>query len=90
MRTGARIDLRWSTRCPWEELDLSDWFVFAVGDGRPLRGEGAGGALRFPVTAAVGGRVFEQLSLDVNILDPADARPIELVVVQRKPLRVRR
>ncbi|HEY0475844.1 MAG TPA: nucleotidyl transferase AbiEii/AbiGii toxin family protein [Kribbella sp.] len=68
-----------------EELDLSDWFVFAVGDGRPLRGEGAGGALRFPVTAAVGGRIFEQLSLDVNIVDPADARPIELVVVQRNP-----
>ncbi|HEY0619201.1 MAG TPA: nucleotidyl transferase AbiEii/AbiGii toxin family protein [Kribbella sp.] len=68
-----------------EELDLNDWFDFAVGDGRPLRGEGAGGALRYPVTAAMGGRVFEQLSLDVNIVEAADARPIELVVIQRNP-----
>lgn len=68
-----------------EELDLNDWFDFTVGDGRPLQGEGAGGAVRYSVTVAVGGRVFEQLSLDINVVDPADTRPIDLVVVQRNP-----
>jgi hypothetical protein len=52
-----------------EELDLNDWFDFAVGDGRPLRGEGAGGALRYPITAAMGGRVFEQLSRAKDLFD---------------------
>ena len=68
-----------------EELDLNDWFDFVIGDGRPLQGEGAGGALRYSVTASVAGRTFEQLSLDVNVVDPLDTRPIDLVVVQRNP-----
>lgn len=31
------------------------------------------------------GRVFEQLSLDVNVVGPQDPRPFELVRVQRNP-----
>ena len=31
------------------------------------------------------GRVFDHLSLDINVINPADTRPIDLVVVQRNP-----
>lgn len=68
-----------------EDADVGDWFVFAVGDARPLQGEGDEGALRYPVTATLDGRVFEQLSLDVNVLSPHDRRPIELVTMPRNP-----
>jgi len=68
-----------------EDLDLNDWFGFTVGDARLLQGEGEEGALRHPVSATLAGRVFEHLSLDVNFLDPEDARPVELVVVRRNP-----
>lgn len=68
-----------------EEADGSDCFTFAVGDGRPLQGEGDAGALRFAVTAFLDGRVFEQLSLDVNVVGADDRRPIELVTVRRNP-----
>jgi hypothetical protein len=56
-----------------------------VGDARPLHGEGAEGALRYSVNARIDGRIFEEMSLDVNLIDPRDARPVELVVVQRNP-----
>ena len=81
---AARSDLE-DTLSLVEELDLEDWFGFVVGDARPLQGEGAEGALRYSVNAMIDGRVFEQMSLDVNVIDPRDARPIELVVVQRNP-----
>ncbi|GAA5128997.1 nucleotidyl transferase AbiEii/AbiGii toxin family protein [Haloechinothrix salitolerans] len=68
-----------------EDADVCDWFTFNVGDARPLQGEGDEGALRYPVTATLDGRVFEQLSLDVNVLSPDDRRPIELVTVRRNP-----
>lgn len=68
-----------------EEADVGDWFTFAVGDGRPLQGEGDAGALRFAVTAFLDGRVFEQISLDVNVVGADDRRPIELVTVRRNP-----
>jgi predicted nucleotidyltransferase component of viral defense system len=33
-----------------EDLDMSDWFSFQVGDGHTLQGEGEEGALRYPVS----------------------------------------
>jgi hypothetical protein len=68
-----------------EDLDLQDWFRFSIGDARPLLGEGEAGALRYSVTVNLAGRVFEQLSLDVNVINPDDPRPIELVKAQRNP-----
>lgn len=68
-----------------EEAGGGDWFTFAVGDGWPLQGEGDAGALRFAVTAFLDGRVFEQVSLDVNVVGSDDRRPIELVTVRRNP-----
>lgn len=68
-----------------EDADVGDWFSFTVGDARRLQGEGDEGALRYPVTATLDGRVFEQLSLDINVLSPDDRRPIELVTVRRNP-----
>jgi hypothetical protein len=81
---AARLDLE-DTLSLVEELDLDDWFGFTVGDARPLQGEGEEGALRYSVNAMMDGRVFEQVSLDVNLIDPRDTRPTELVVVQRNP-----
>jgi hypothetical protein len=37
------------------------------------------------VTVNLAGRVFEQLSLDINVINPDDPRPIELVKAQRNP-----
>lgn len=37
------------------------------------------------MTATLDGRVFEQLSLDINVLNPGDRRPIEMVTVRRNP-----
>lgn len=62
-----------------------------TGSGSPLamhshsKGEGDEGALRYPVMASLDGRVFEQLSLDINILRPDDRRPVELVTIRRNP-----
>ena len=68
-----------------EDLDLDDWFSFQIDDARPLQGEGEAGALRYPITARLDGRIFEQLSLDANIVNPKDPRPVEQVTVQRNP-----
>lgn len=62
-----------------EELDLGDWFSFQIGDGRPLRGEGEHHALRYPATARLAGRVFEQLTIDLNLVGSHDSRSPELV-----------
>lgn len=37
------------------------------------------------MTIKLDGRIFEQLSLDVNVVGPQDPRPLELIRVQRKP-----
>lgn len=68
-----------------ERSSSTDWFDFRIGDARPLQGEGDEGALRYPVTALVGGRVFEQLSLDINVVSRDDVRPVERVTVRRNP-----
>jgi Nucleotidyl transferase AbiEii toxin, Type IV TA system len=68
-----------------EDLDLNDWFTFNVGDPRVLQGEGDEGALRFPVTAELDGRTFEQVNLDINVVNPQDPRPFERVGVRRNP-----
>jgi hypothetical protein len=68
-----------------EELDLQDWFEFEIGDARPLRGEGEDGALRYRVTGRLGGRVFEQLGLDLNVVGSTDSRAAELVQFTRNP-----
>ncbi len=66
-----------------EDLDLADWFQFRVGDARDLQGEGEQGALRYPVSARLDGRLFEQLSLDVNVVGPHDSRPVDVVELRR-------
>lgn len=91
LRGTKDADANWlATRQELEEtllavtdLDLDDWFTCEIGDGRPLVGEGEEGALRYPVTIKLDGRVFEQLSLDVNVVGSGDPRPLELVRVQR-------
>jgi hypothetical protein len=50
-----------------------------------LRGEGEEGALRYSVTSRLGGRVFEQLGLDLNVVGSADSRAAELVEFTRNP-----
>lgn len=93
MRATKDADANWSatyddldeTLSAVEDADVGDWFAFTVGDARPLQREGDEGALRFPVTAMLDGRVFEQLSLDVNVVSADDRRPIELVIVRRNP-----
>jgi len=56
-------------------LDLSDGFSFQIARARPLQGETAAGALRFPVLAMLAGREFERVSLDINLV-PTDRRPV--------------
>lgn len=68
-----------------EEMDDEDWFTFAIGDARRLRGEGDDGAYRYAVTATLDGRVFEHLVLDVNVVGEHDPRPIEMVTASRNP-----
>lgn len=93
VRGTKDVDANWrSSRAELDEVldavesaSRGDWFEFRVGDGRRLQGEGDEGAVRFPVTAILDGRVFEKLSLDVNIVSADDARPIELVTVKRNP-----
>lgn len=68
-----------------EDLDLHDWFRFEVLDPRSLQGEGEAGGLRYPVTARLDGRLFEQLTLDINLVGTDDPRPIELVTGLRNP-----
>lgn len=57
-------------------LDVNDGFSFEVGRPHPLEGEGAEGALRFPILVVLAGREFERINLDVNLV-PTDQRPIE-------------
>jgi hypothetical protein len=85
MPTGARLDPIWRTLCPW--LKSSIWRTGSASSWtmRARSREKAEGALRYSVDARIDGRIFEQMSLDVNVIDPRDARPIELVVVQRNP-----
>lgn len=59
-------------------INLDDHFAFIIGEGIPIRAEGPEGGLRFPVESRVGGRVFEALRLDVNVL-PGDQRPVDQV-----------
>ncbi len=59
-------------------LDLTDGFSFQIGRARPLEGETAAGALRFPIIAVLAGREFEQISLDINLI-PTDRRPVDEV-----------
>jgi predicted nucleotidyltransferase component of viral defense system len=59
-------------------LDLRDGFSFQIGRARPLEGETASGAFRFPVVAVLAGREFERLNLDIN-LTPTDRRPVDEV-----------
>ncbi|MGF1618092.1 MAG: nucleotidyl transferase AbiEii/AbiGii toxin family protein [Acidimicrobiia bacterium] len=57
-------------------LDLGDGFSFEIGAPRPLEGEGADGALRFPIRVVLAGREFERINLDVNMV-PTDQRPTD-------------
>lgn len=57
--------------------DLADFFVFAVERaGRPAEAEG--GAVRYHARAELGGRLFEEVLVDVGFLDPLHWEP-ELV-----------
>jgi hypothetical protein len=57
--------------------DLGDFFVFAVEKvGRPAEAEG--GAIRYHVRAELGGRLFDEVLVDVGFLDPLRWEP-ELV-----------
>jgi hypothetical protein len=56
-----------------------------LGDGRTLRGEGEDGALRYAITVRIDGRIFDQVSLDINVVGPNDPRPAELVRFTRNP-----
>ncbi len=62
-------------------LDLADYFEFTIGQGRPIRGEGAEGGVRFPVAARLASRLFENLRLDVNIV-AGDMRPVEEITLR--------
>jgi Nucleotidyl transferase AbiEii toxin, Type IV TA system len=66
-----------------ERVDLDDWFVLTIGDAHEMLGEGDGGALRYPSSASLDGRLFEQLNLDINIVGSLDPRPVELVILER-------
>ncbi|MEX1004484.1 MAG: nucleotidyl transferase AbiEii/AbiGii toxin family protein [Acidimicrobiia bacterium] len=57
-------------------LDIADGFSFEIGAPRPLEGEGAEGALRFPIRVVLAGREFERINLDVNLV-PTDQRPTD-------------
>lgn len=57
-------------------LDLGDHFEFLIGQGRRIQGEGPEGGFRYPVSARLASRVFENLRIDVNIV-PEDPRPVE-------------
>jgi hypothetical protein len=43
-------------------IDLSDWFVFAVGAATPIRGNG----LRLPVVAIIGGTTWAEFHVDLS------------------------
>ncbi|MGH8896310.1 MAG: nucleotidyl transferase AbiEii/AbiGii toxin family protein [Egibacteraceae bacterium] len=60
------------------DAGLDDFFEFDVGAPRGLDAESPEGGLRYPVTARLGGREFERLQLDVNLV-PDDPRPFEHV-----------
>lgn len=93
VRATKDVDANWrATRRELEEalsavedLELDDWFTFRIGDAHLLQGEGEHGALRYAVTARLDGRVFEHVSLDVNIVGPRDMRPVEIVRTRRNP-----
>jgi predicted nucleotidyltransferase component of viral defense system len=88
-RTTADADATW--RADREQLrdmldracaqDLGDHFEFTIGQGRRIEGEGPDNGLRFPVTARLASRIFEQIRLDVNIMTE-DPRPIEDVTLR--------
>lgn len=62
------------------EEDLPDFFLFEVGAPVTLQAEAEEGGLRFPVSARLDGRTFENLQFDVNVLvdDPRPAEPLTL------------
>lgn len=62
------------------DLDAGDWFRFDIGRARSLKAEGDEGGLRFPVVSRLDGRMFESLSLDVNLMAD-DPRPAEVITL---------
>ncbi|MGH8907457.1 MAG: nucleotidyl transferase AbiEii/AbiGii toxin family protein [Egibacteraceae bacterium] len=66
------------------DVDLNDFFEFEIKAPRELEAESPEGGLRYHVTARLGGREFERLQLDVNLV-PDDPRPFEHVSL-RNPL----
>jgi len=62
-------------------LDLGDYFKFTIGRRRRIQGEGAEGGVRFPVTARLASKVFENLRIDVNIVVD-DPRPVEEITLR--------
>jgi hypothetical protein len=50
------------------DLDTGDWLRFEIARGRELVAEGPEGGLRFPIVSRLDGRVFEPLTLDVNLM----------------------
>ena len=62
-------------------LDLADFFEFTIGQARPIQGEGVEGGIRFPVTARLASKVFENMRIDVNIV-AGDPRPVEMIALR--------
>jgi len=62
-------------------LDLGDCFEFTIARGIPIQGEGPDKGIRFPVTARLASRVFENLHIDINIVTE-DPRPIEEITLR--------
>jgi Nucleotidyl transferase AbiEii toxin, Type IV TA system len=63
------------------QLDLDDDFEFTIGAGRRFRGETGEGGIRFPVTARVATKLFENVRLDVNVVTD-DPRPTDEVTLR--------
>ncbi|MGH8933555.1 MAG: nucleotidyl transferase AbiEii/AbiGii toxin family protein [Egibacteraceae bacterium] len=88
-RATKDIDVNWRrTRQDLDDViesvvdtDLDDFFEFEVERSRELDAESPEGGIRYPVTARLGGREFERLQLDVNLV-PDDPRPFEHVLLR--------
>lgn len=61
--------------------NLDDHFEFTIGQGKPIKGEGPDKGIRFPVTARLASRIFENLRIDVNIVTE-DPRPVEEITLR--------
>jgi hypothetical protein len=74
-------DVRLALAVPLSAGVDGEWFRFAVGLARPLRTDEAGRpGWRLPVEAALSGRAFEAISVDIVV------RPDELIRTERVPL----